>query len=49
MNNIESFVYNLVRKNPGVKQFVRNIYQTTFDMLPRKKEFTIHPYKYKEN
>ncbi len=39
MNSLESFVYNLVRKNPALKQAVRNAYQGVFDLLPRRKEY----------
>ena len=39
MNKLESTIYNLVRKNPALKQFVRNMYQGIFDLLPRKKEY----------
>lgn len=48
MNKIESIVYNLVRKNPALKQTVRNIYQTAFDMLPRQKEFFAGDYQYRD-
>ena len=34
MNKLESTIYNLVRKNPALKQFVRNMYQGIFDLLP---------------
>ena len=36
MNNLESTIYNLVRKNPALKQFVRNMYQDIFDLLPKR-------------
>lgn len=39
MNRLETIVYNAVRKNPALKQFIRNCYQSVFDLLPRKKEF----------
>lgn len=48
MNNIETFVYNIVRKNPAVKQAVRNIYQGIFDILPHRKEWFGNYYDYKE-
>ena len=48
MNKLESIVYNLVRKNPALKQAVRNIYQGVFDMLPRPKEYFTSPYQYRE-
>lgn len=48
MNKVETLVYNMVRKNPALKQFVRNLYQSIFDMIPRKKEFFSGSYDYKE-
>lgn len=49
MNQVESIVYNVVRKNPVLKQLVRNIYQSAFDLLPRKKEFFADSYDYRED
>lgn len=49
MNKIESIVYNLVRKNPAVKQMIRNLYQGCFDLLPRKKEILPTGTEYREN
>ncbi|MDE6860123.1 MAG: hypothetical protein K2J65_06905 [Duncaniella sp.] len=49
MNKLESIVYNCVRKNPAIKQFVRNIYQSAFDLLPKKREFFINNYEFREN
>ena len=48
MNKLEFTIYNLVRKNPALKQFVRNMYQGIFDLLPRKKEYFASPYQYWE-
>lgn len=48
MNKIESTVYNMVRRNPALKQAMRNIYQTFFDMLPHPKEFFASDYQYKD-
>lgn len=48
MNKIEFFIYNIVRKNPAIKQTVRNIYQRLFDLLPKKKEFFQNIYQFKE-
>lgn len=48
MNKIETFVYNAVRKNPALKQVIRNFYQRIFDLLPRKKDFFKYDYDYKE-
>ncbi|MDE6113921.1 MAG: hypothetical protein K2G49_02525 [Muribaculum sp.] len=48
MNKVESIIYNLVRKNPALKQFVRNCYQSVFDLLPRGNEFFINKPEYKK-
>ena len=48
MNRLESIVYNWVRKNPALKQAVRNIYQGVFDLLPRPQEYFAFPYQYRE-
>lgn len=48
MNKIETYVYNIVRKNPALKQFVRNTYQSIFDFLPKKKEFFFNKPDYRE-
>ncbi len=48
MNKIENVVYNLVRKNPALKQTIRNLYQGCFDLLPRQKNYFSRPYQYKE-
>lgn len=40
MNKLERFVYDLVKSQPWLKQLLRNIYQTFFDLLPRKKEYS---------
>lgn len=49
MNKIETIVYNAVRKNPALKQSVRNLYQGFFDLLPKKKEFFSGDWDFKEN
>lgn len=38
----------MVRNNPTVKNAVRNLYQSFFDLLPRKKEFFRYGYDFKE-
>lgn len=48
MNKFERFVYDLVKSNPKLKKSIRNIYQGLFDMLPRKKQFSINPISAKE-
>lgn len=49
MNKIEKIVYDLVKKTPWLKLLIRNIYQGIFDLLPRKKEFSVNPISIKEN
>ena len=36
MNKIEKVVYDLVKSNPQLKLFLRNTYQSFFDLLPEK-------------
>lgn len=36
MNKVESFVYNILKHNPRLKIFTRNLYQTILDLLPVK-------------
>lgn len=49
MNKLETFVYGIVRKNPTLKQNLRNLYQAFFDLLPTPKDYFINPPYYKEN
>lgn len=48
MNKIERFVYDIVKSNPKIKKYLRNIYQSFFDVMPRKKEFSMNPIILKE-
>lgn len=48
MNKLETIIYNAVRKNPALKQTLRNTYQKFFDLLPRKKEFMVGKIDFKE-
>lgn len=48
MNKIETIIYGLVKEHPGVKKFVKTLYQGAFDLLPRKAEFFTGEYDYKE-
>lgn len=48
MNKIEKLVYDLVKKTPWLKILIRNIYQSIFDLLPRKKEYSINEIHSKE-
>lgn len=49
MNKIEKIVYDVVKVNPWLKFLLRNLYQTFFDILPKKKEFFVYKFDYKEN
>jgi hypothetical protein len=49
MNSIETFIYNIVRGNPALKQLIRNIYQRSFDLLPRKREYFVSSFQIQEN
>lgn len=48
MNKLETLVYNSVRNNPALKQLVRNIYQSAFDLLPKKHDYFINRPEYRE-
>ncbi len=48
MNKLERFIYDLVKSNPKLKKTIRNIYQGLFDLLPRKKQYSINPISTKE-
>ena len=41
MNKIEKLVYDLVKSNPNIKNFIRNTYQSLFDLLPDKENWSI--------
>ena len=49
MNRIEKAAYNLVKSNPKIKNFVRNVYQSLFDLVgERKNVFYMKPKIYEE-
>lgn len=48
MNKLEQLVYNSVKGNRLVKNTIRNIYQIVFDVLPRRKNFSINEIEVKE-
>ena len=48
MNKIERFVYDIVKSNPKIKKQIRNIYQGVFDLMPRKKNYSVNPIILKE-
>lgn len=43
MNKIETIIYGAVRKHPGIKKFIKTIYQGAFDLLPKEEEFFANP------
>lgn len=48
MNRVETMVYNLVKKHPGIKKAVKTLYQGAFDLLPRKDNYFSGTYDFKE-
>ena len=40
MNKLEKKIYDILKKHQKLKNFFRNIYQSFFDLLPDKKNFT---------
>ena len=40
MNKIEKIVYDILKKHPQAKLFVRDIYQNVMDLIPDKPNFT---------
>ncbi|WP_431124014.1 hypothetical protein [Flagellimonas flava] len=49
MNKIEKLVYDTVKGNPKIKIAIRNLYQSFFDILPNKKDYSINEIDAKEN
>lgn len=50
MNKIEKAVYDILKSNPKIKLFVRNIYQYLFDLIPDKDNYFKYPdVRVKEN
>jgi len=49
MNIVEKKVYDVLKGYPGLKFFVRNIYQDFCDLIMTKKEYFYKPIIYKEN
>ncbi|MHA7831039.1 MAG: hypothetical protein ACX93O_08055 [Flagellimonas sp.] len=48
MNKIEKFVYDTLKHNPKIKIKVRNLYQSFYDALPNKKDYSLNPIQAKE-
>ena len=49
MNKIERIVYDCVKSSPALKFFIRNVYQTVFDLLPHPQNQFAEKYCYKED
>ena len=49
MSGLEIAIYNLVKKIPWLKFFLRNLYQSLFDLLPKKREYLPFSYQFMEN
>ncbi|MFW6016810.1 MAG: hypothetical protein ACOCRK_10265, partial [bacterium] len=43
MNSIEKAIYDLVKSQPKLKFWLRNTYQSLFDLIPDKSNFSIDP------
>lgn len=48
MNKVEKYVYDILKSKPWLKFIIRNLYQSFFDLLPKKKEFSVSHIDYKE-
>ena len=48
MNRIERLVYDRVKRNPKIKMFLRNTYQTLFDLLPVREYHSAYPITVRE-
>ena len=48
MNRIEAVIYNLVKSNPRVKNYIRNLYQLAMSVVPVKKVVTANPITVRE-
>ncbi|WP_298488389.1 hypothetical protein [uncultured Maribacter sp.] len=48
MNKLEKIVYDAVKSNARLKATIRNTYQSFFDLLPNKKDYSIYPIDVKE-
>ncbi|PKA96787.1 hypothetical protein B0O79_0426 [Flavobacteriaceae bacterium MAR_2009_75] len=48
MNRVEKIVYDLVKKKPRIKFFLRNTYQTLCDFIPVKNEISRFPIEVRE-
>lgn len=49
MNKLEKVIYDIVKKTPWVKLAIRNLYQSTLDILPHKSNLLPTSLSYREN
>lgn len=49
MNRVEKCLYDLLKRNPRLKYFIRNMYQSLFDVLPDKMNYFATKIICKEN
>ncbi|MDC6366868.1 MULTISPECIES: hypothetical protein [Flavobacteriaceae] len=42
MNKLEKLVYDTVKHNPKIKGKIRNLYQSAYDLLPNKKDYSLN-------
>ncbi len=48
MNTLESLVYHIVKRNPKIKNVVRDVYQTLFSLIPGPREQSLYPVTVRE-
>lgn len=48
MTDLEKFFYDIVKSNPRLKNFIRNIYQSFFDLLPVERTVTKERMQFKD-
>ena len=48
MNKIEKLVYDTLKSSPRIKIYIRNLYQSFFDILPNKKDYSVNHIDLKE-
>jgi hypothetical protein len=48
MNKLESFIYQVVKNNPKIKNLIRDLYQGLFSLIPGPREKSISPVTVRE-
>lgn len=48
MNKTEKFIYDLVKSTPWLKFLLRNVYQSFYDILPRKEEYFLNDIQHRQ-